>query len=116
MIDEKKMLDAIKQIKVPEPISADGWNWFHKGVRAVRELIDDQPKAGKWIPVEDRLPEKRGNYLCTMVMNGIPDTFIMIGHYNGEDHSKLMPQWTDDNKMHRTIAWMPLPEPWEGEK
>lgn len=58
-----------------------------------------------WIPVEERLPEKRGNYLCTVGCEGC--RYIIVGHYN-------KPGWTDDYAGQKVIAWMPLPEPYKG--
>lgn len=59
----------------------------------------------QWIPVEKRLPEKRGNYLCTVECAGC--RYIIVGHYN-------KPGWTDDYAGQKVIAWMPLPEPYKG--
>lgn len=59
----------------------------------------------QWIPVEERLPEKRDNYLCTVECAGYRHR--IIGHYND-------PGWTNDCGGRKVIAWMPLPEPYKG--
>lgn len=72
-----------------------------------RTIID----ALRWIPCEERLPEKTGNYLCTIAIRGAAPAFRMIGHFYHSDSGTG--RWTDDNKLQQTIAWMPLPEPYE---
>ena len=83
--------------------------------------------APHWIPVTERLPEEdfcsgRGvqyseTVLVTVVNNGDDDdTFVdMACTADGvwqlnypQDTSPLIPKWC------KVIAWMPLPEPWEG--
>ena len=76
------------------------------------ESLDEQETVSKmlgrlqgWIPVEERLPEKRDNYLCTVECAGYRHR--IIGHYND-------PSWTNDCGGRKVIAWMPLPEPYKG--
>lgn len=43
---------------------------FNTGIETIRKYIlqlEEQPKVNQWIPVEDRLPEKDGQYLCCSV-------------------------------------------------
>jgi hypothetical protein len=61
----------------------------------------------KWIPCEERLPEKDGHYLCTVTkpqyIDGIYVKFIYwCGRWYGWQPSDV-------------TAWMPLPEPYKGE-
>lgn len=61
----------------------------------------------KWIPVEERLPED-GTYLCTLdgELCGLDEPFTgMCGIENGK--------WDEEGCV---IAWMPLPEPYQGKK
>ena len=59
----------------------------------------------EWIPVEERLPED-GTYLCTLdgELCGLDEPFTgMCGIENGK--------WDEEGCV---IAWMPLPEPYQG--
>lgn len=61
----------------------------------------------KWIPVTDRLPEKKGNYL------GFTGSTFMVGYYKGDAVWWI---WVYDREgVDLFTHWMPLPEPPEGE-
>lgn len=72
-------------------------------LRAAKE--GQQPSC--WIPVADRLPEKRGEYLAYIKWADEATTLRYIGkRFNGE------PVWRDDDGFERCVThWMPLPEP-----
>ena len=81
------------------------------GTRKAEEIIrkhlsgketDVFPNAG-WIPVEERLPERRGNYLVTV--ESAWARFILISHYNA-------PGWTEEYGGQKIIAWQSLTEPY----
>lgn len=98
MIDEKKIIDDIKEWSKEKEIK-----WTSDSVIS---LLESAPKIGDWIPCSERLPEKKDSYLCTM--ESAPGSkFRTIGHYNA-------PGWTDDSKIRKTIAWQPLPEAYHG--
>ena len=61
----------------------------------------------KWIPVTERLPEKHGAYLV------YDKEEVLMGYYSTFDRD-----WTGMNgfPLVNVIAWMPLPEPYKGEK
>lgn len=68
--------------------------------------------VGEWIPCSERLPDNADNYLCTMqVASEAIGKIIIVGHFNGKSKT-----WTDDSKHKKTIAWMPLPEPYKEDK
>lgn len=72
-----------------------------------RELAEEKKKH-RWIPVEERLPDKDDTYLCTLdgKLCGIEEPFTgMCGFENGK--------WDEPDCV---IAWMPLPEPYRPEK
>ena len=72
----------------------------------------------KWMPCSEKMPEKKGRYLCTVcanhakqrVMTYAPNIFCREGRntWVAEDGTYCFNWFVE--------AWMPLPEPWEGEK
>lgn len=60
--------------------------------------VDAEPH---WIPCSERLPEKDGYYLTTTCYRQVYCDF-----------------WNEDNfdRTEMVIAWMPLPEPYEGKE
>ena len=63
--------------------------------------------AMKWIPVTERLPEKKGNYL------GFTGSAFMVGYYKG---NAVWWIWSKDVEgVDLFTHWMPLPEPPKGE-
>ena len=67
------------------------------------EQIVEQTNAG-WIPVEERLPEEDGTYLCTLdgELCGIEEPFTgMCGIEDGT--------WDEPDCV---LAWRPLPDPY----
>lgn len=81
------------------------------------EEIERLKKQHRWIPVEERLPEKDDFVLVTV--SGIYNhlTFsdaLQLASYTEDDgwFIESYPEWDDPN----VIAWMPLPEPYQWEK
>lgn len=67
-----------------------------------RYLDDEIPDTKNWIPITERLPEERGEYLITTT-DGRVDKCFFIG--KGENHFFGMHEYV--------TAWMPLPKPYE---
>ena len=76
----------------------------------ILEMIDNAPTIEpkqEWIPCEERLPEENGFYLVTA------DHWHDKAFRSTDLYSFIDGKWYtvhDD-----IIAWMPLPEPWNGE-
>lgn len=71
---------------------------------------DEDPKIGKWIPCSKRLPEKieKSYWVCT-------DSGYQCSCKWKKYPGKGKDIWTWHLNAH-VVAWMPLPEPWKGEK
>lgn len=73
------------------------------------KLILDLLEQTEWIPCSVRLPEEYGNYLTTVESSDgtATITYQYVDHYG--------PGWLHEDKMHKVIAWMPLPKPYKAE-
>ncbi|MBR6984644.1 MAG: DUF551 domain-containing protein [Ruminococcus sp.] len=89
---------------------------------AIKALPSEQPQ---WIPVTERLPERGKDVLVTRNYDGRADhikscRYVEVASCYGEDDDVSWNSYSDEYKMtpknHRVVAWMPLPEPWRGEK
>lgn len=98
------------------------------GIEAISMAIEALEKAPKWIPVTERMPKKEFDegvkngtvydlYPCLVtrtakhsVIN--PNRIYVAKHYfDGEEFLNI----NSDVVTEQVVAWMPLPEPWEGE-
>lgn len=82
--------------------------YFHGNCNKYKNSTWNYQKEGKeneWIPVEERLPEEDGLYLCSF-----DDGFIASVDYISGNGFML---WVDSGEVN---AWMPLPEPYESKQ
>ena len=117
--------EAIKKIKkvIEESvIFEDELEAFDKAIKA----LEQEPK---WIPVWERLPEKRGDYLVTQKATFTDYEYIsVIGYalnlYDVDEYDfadKKRSGWYEYDsewgyrELDDVIAWMPLPEPYKAE-
>lgn len=82
---------------------ADDEAWFS---RTMREEILKALKKCQWIPVSERLPERGRQVMCC---NENGNVFTSSFKY---EHRYLGVVF---GKHYGVIAWMPLPEPYEGD-
>ena len=68
-----------------------------KRMARMREIIAEEPTVGGWISVEDRLPERDGQYLCITRING--RNYHQIHLWHGGEW-----RWVPDVRF-----WMELP-------
>ena len=97
------LLDRIKSAKcVPDMYGSDIANT----VVCVRNSTPykDRPQ---WIPCSERLPEKHGRYIVT-------NAYGCVREYDYNDWAVRDGKWLYCR--HEILAWMPLPEPYEGEQ
>lgn len=107
MIDEKKLMEEARRLLFNSEILSPGWHAINK----MLEVIERQPKVGEWIPVSSgRLPEV-GEYV--LGTNHYDEVWVYYYSWNNP-HSKKMFFHLSGARAD-IIAWMPLPEPWEGE-
>lgn len=101
MIDEKKLIEEITTFG--ERMTNNGMQGdFHlKIIKAVTDIIANQPKVDEWTPVSE-LPKEDGKYIvCT------------------KKGSVYCAKYTNDYEYFHTdsythiIAWQPLPEPYK---
>lgn len=64
----------------------------------------------KWIPVSERLPEEGVQVLVTDDAGGLATIDVDCGYFD-EEYGRF--EWFHSQNV---TAWMPLPEPWKGEK
>ena len=79
-------------------------------IESVIEKINDAEKCGEWIPVTERLPEKKGNYLFTATGYGCARILILSFDPDDEMDAEIASTGVD------LAAWMPLPEAYGGEE
>lgn len=110
MIDEKKLikeLDAWWETLSPGTDARD--SIICDVIESVIEKINNAEKVGEWIPVSERLPEKKGEYLFTT--NSYSGVTIEIYIFDPENNWDVEFAKTGMDLM----AWMPLPEPYKEE-
>lgn len=97
MIDEKRLLEVLEK------------NFYGiGGVEVLKQIINEQPKVGEWIPVEDRLPKYDGVYLITAI-NDCGGVYMDVSYYDSQ-YKIFSCDGTDDDN---AIAWMDLPKMYE---
>ncbi len=110
MIDEKKLIDCFRKLRGIDSLA----NMF---INNVIKEIEKQPKIGEWIPCSQRLPEiPNGQRFSQEVLvafkNYNGQILTDISHYSNDDNC-----WLCDSSVCniKTMAWMPLPEPYKEE-
>ena len=104
-MNNDEQMEQAKQVwikKIAIEATPDEQDAFEAGFSAGR---------GAWHPVKDGLPEKEGRYFVTATNPAVakPVTFI-CDYEDGWDDEKVPGCQT------KILAWMPLPEPFGGEK
>jgi len=93
------------------PVTMAGAKKMYKlAVEALEAYVPDT-NVGKWIPCSERLPKESRKYLVT-VFDGTGKRTTSAPYHR---RSK---SWTLTGRMAywKVVAWMPLPEPYQGGK
>lgn len=66
----------------------------------------------KWIPVSERLPDKNGSYLVQVKESDGTAVLSFIAIDHGNEDGTWLHDFQRKKNYRKTIAWMPLPEPY----
>lgn len=134
MIDEKKLIADMEKLpfihgrydkKNANPHFISGVESMYE---MIKELIKSQPKVGEWIPCSERLPGEEAEQYIRDVYNGKGSLYPCLVTYKIPNHERIcIGEFYYDidekcfinhegRKETNCLAWMPLPEPWKGEK
>lgn len=120
MIDENKLIEEIKSMVRPL-LTPDGTAYFDDAIQAhdetiidVLNAIEQQPKVGEWIPVEERTPE---NFEFVDITFTFETFFGEIGYISSVAKYDGYVWWDTDGDIvdGNVIAWKPRPEPYRKE-
>lgn len=128
MIDEKKLIEELKSLRVTVTGIRAGKGVLNEYAKHFKDsiirIIDKQPKVGEWIPCSERLPdmhredmESEGEYY--MISDPVLATDgerIYVAEYEVDDDYKIGWPACDGEEYEGIIAWMPLPEPYRGDE
>lgn len=107
MIDEKKLIEDVTKSWVLDTHVTDEASRVHSQEhRHLLHLIERQPKVGEWIPVEKALPKESGWYFVTLSDGTVELDQFFAGELNNF--------WRGFVGETYTVAWQPLPKPYEG--
>lgn len=113
MSDKRKIYDYIKRTINPYGRPFNG-TAYELGVKIMDSIenMDDEKENG-WIPVSERLPEIKRDYVeCYLVTDG---RFCWMAYWTPEKEWILADCTNCKNKIDWTdiAAWQPLPEPYK---
>ena len=101
---------------------------FDKDEYEALDMAIESLKQNQWIPCEERLPEKDGNYLVCHTICGKTTAVDIAGYaknlrkvdkYDFTKNKSGWYQYDSEYGYYETDginAWMPLPKPWKGEQ
>ena len=118
MIDEKKLIELLEDeiLRIDTESTPGCGNLYGRDASVMKntlnfviDLINEQPKVNKWIPVKDRLPEDNQAVLTCK------NKHISILIWKSERRIWLEPKGNWWWSYCMVEKWQPLPEPFKGE-
>lgn len=95
---------------------------YYDAFRTVDDAIDMLKAQPKWIPVEEKLPDKDGRYLVCDGGDVLEACFSPTGQLRRNQNGGFdrLPSWSttdcyESEDLDHVTHWMPLPNPPEGE-
>ena len=101
LISRKAAIDAVGDV---HPLDYNGQAILYR----IKALPTIDPV--KWIPVSERPPKEGVQVLVTDDAGGLATIDVDCGYFD-EEYGRF--EWFHSQNV---TAWMPLPEPWKGEK
>lgn len=111
MIDEKKLIDTLRQYYdkvLHQNISDDEKLAKHDMLSDVMVEIKGQPKIGGWIPTEEKLPPDGQKVLLSC--NYMMFDYVTVGTIKNGNRGESYIADEDTFMRSGIIAWQPLPE------
>lgn len=106
LISKQDAIDALNKKRIETMEKGQDVNLIWECLDVVAQV----PSAQHWIPCSEGSPKKNGNYIVTLsYTEGFKFSFVDIDNFSVNER-----QWNVYGS--DVIAWMPLPEPWRGEK
>lgn len=113
LIDRQDAIDALARTAREKINLSDEFNHYLAGLmdgeNALRQLPFAQPEQ-RWIPVTERLPDKKGYYLVTRKN---PKGHVTRVRFNPEQVERGVYNSPWGNGDCDILAWMPLPDAYE---
>lgn len=119
MINEEKLIEEIKKQDLKESMEYMSCgltvNQYQKDIGRIFDkiisLVENQPKIGEWIPVEERLPEDE--FRCLVM---ISNCWQQVAYYDGENWLLVCDEYClVEDHYRKVVAWMPLHEQYRKE-
>ena len=109
----EKAIEIIKYHKILVDNDKSGLLDKDLEYEAINKAIEALEQEPKWIPVNEQLPEEKGQYLVTYhpcLWNTVRyDTYVGLDSFRGKT------TWAK-NANQKVVAWMPLPDPYKAQE